>query len=116
LFSGRSYKPPVHSRAFKPSGFLGGVQAGFNYQTPYNLVVGVEGEFTWTDMSATETTISTAPRFVGFSSTSTDKIRDTADLTGRVGYAAGNWLFYGKGGVALAQVIGRGSFANLSAF
>jgi opacity protein-like surface antigen len=44
------------------------VQAGFNYQTPYNLVVGVEGEFTWTDMSATETTISTAPRFVGFSS------------------------------------------------
>jgi outer membrane immunogenic protein len=90
------------------SGFLGGVQAGFNYQTVYNLVVGVEGEFTWSDMSGTATTLSTAPRFVGFSSTVTSRIKDFGDLTGRIGWAAGPWMFYGKGGVALGETSSSG--------
>ena len=87
------------------NGFLGGVQAGFNYQAPYHLVVGVEGEFAWTDLTGTATTISTtttAP-FVGFTSTATSKFKDFALLTGRVGYALDNWLLYAKGGVALGQ-------------
>jgi outer membrane immunogenic protein len=90
------------------SGFLGGAQAGFNYQTAYNLVVGVEGEWDWTNISGTETTISSVPGFVGRSSTTTGRIKDIADLTGRVGFAAGNWLFYGKGGVALDQTSSSG--------
>ena len=94
------------------SGFLGGAQAGFNYQTAYNLVVGVEGEWDWTNISGTETTISTAPRFVGFSSTTTGRIKDLADLTGRIGWAAGPWLFYGKGGVALDQTSSTGIFLS----
>jgi outer membrane immunogenic protein len=94
------------------NGFLGGVQVGFNYQTPYNLVVGVEGDFDWTDIRGTETTISTVPRFVGFSSTVTGRIKDIADLTGRIGYAAGNWLFYAKGGVALDRTSSSGVAFN----
>ena len=111
--------PPSDSLAFPngtvfdtihSNGFLGGAQVGFNYQTAYNLVVGMEGEWDWTNIRGTETTLSTAPRFVGFSSTTTGRIRDLADLTGRIGYAAGNWLFYGKGGVALDQTNSSGVF------
>jgi outer membrane immunogenic protein len=70
----------------------------------------VEGEWDWTNISGTETTVSTAPRFVGFSSTTTARIKDIADLTGRIGFAAGPWLFYGKGGVALDQTSSTGVF------
>jgi outer membrane immunogenic protein len=94
------------------SGWLAGAQVGFNYQTAYNLVVGIEGEWDWTNISGTETTISTAPRFVGVSSTTTGRIKDIADLTGRIGWAAGNWLFYGKGGVALDQTNSSGVAFN----
>jgi len=94
------------------SGWLAGAQVGFNYQTAYNLVVGVEGEWDWTNISGTETTISTAPRFVGFSSTTTGRIKDLADLTGRIGWAAGPWLFYGKGGVAFDQTSSTSIFLS----
>jgi outer membrane immunogenic protein len=94
------------------SGWLAGAQVGFNYQTAYNLVVGVEGEWDWTNISGTETTVSTAPRRVGFSSTTTGRIKDLADLTGRIGWAAGPWLFYGKGGVALDQTSSSGVFLS----
>jgi len=94
------------------SGWLAGAQVGFNYQTAYNLVVGVEGEWDWTNISGTETTVSTAPRRVGFSSTTTGRIKDLADLTGRIGWAAGPWLFYGKGGVALDQTSSTGVFLS----
>jgi outer membrane immunogenic protein len=90
------------------SGWLAGAQVGFNYQTAYNLVVGVEAEWDWTNISGTETTISTVPGFVGRSSTTTGRIKDLADLTGRIGWAAGPWLFYGKGGVALDQTSSTG--------
>jgi outer membrane immunogenic protein len=90
------------------SGWLAGAQVGFNYQTAYNLVVGVEAEWDWTNISGTETTISTAPRFVGVASTTTGRIKDLADLTGRIGWAAGPWMFYGKGGVALDQTSSTG--------
>ena len=102
------------------NGFLGGAQVGFNYQTPYHVVVGVEGDFDWTNIRGTETTISTvttAP-FVGFASTSTGKLKDFGLLTGRVGWAAANWLFYAKGGVALGQSssTGVGVLANGTLF
>lgn len=91
------------------SGFLGGVQAGYNYQFNTNIVLGVEGEYTWEDLRGTETTISTAPRFVGFSSTSTSHASDLALFTGRLGYAANNWLFFAKGGGAWGQGHSDGS-------
>ncbi|MCK1418869.1 MULTISPECIES: outer membrane protein [unclassified Bradyrhizobium] len=78
-------------------GFLGGVQGGFNWQ--YNsLVLGIEGEYTWSDIKGTSTTTSiVAPAVVTTSTAHTD---DIAMVTGRVGWAANEWLFYGKGGWA----------------
>ena len=50
----------------------------------------------------------------GFISTSTVKTKDIAMVTGRLGYAANNWLFYFKGGGAWGQgnLNGTGVLAN----
>lgn len=81
------------------SGFLGGVQGGFNWQAN-NLVLGIEGEYDWSDLTGTSTSVSGVN---GVSSTSSVKTKDIAMVTGRVGYAASNWLLYVKGGGAWAQ-------------
>jgi outer membrane immunogenic protein len=86
------------------SGFLGGVQGGFNWQTS-NLVLGVEGEYSWADVNGTATTVNGA----GFTSTVTAKTKDYALATGRVGYAADNWLFFAKGGGAWSQTSSTGT-------
>jgi len=93
------------------SGFLGGLQGGFNWQAANNFVVGIEGEYTWSDLRGTETTISGVN---GFSSTTTARTKDLALVTGRVGYAAAEWLFYAKGGGAWGQgsSSGIGTLAN----
>jgi outer membrane immunogenic protein len=97
------------------NGFLGGVQGGYNWQVAPNFVVGLEGEYSWSDLSGTETTISTVN---GFSSTVTAKTKDFALATGRLGYAADNWLFYVKGGGAWTQgnSSGVGILANGTLF
>jgi outer membrane immunogenic protein len=76
------------------AGFLGGGQIGANYQWNM-LVLGVEGDFSWT----------------GLKGTGTDSLGDTigtntnwtSTVTGRVGAAFDRLLLYGKGGVAFAQ-------------
>jgi outer membrane immunogenic protein len=80
------------------SGFLGGVQGGFNWQAS-NLVLGVEGEYSWADVSGTATTVNGT----GFTSTVTAKTNGYELATGRIGYAADNWLFFAKGGGAWSQ-------------
>jgi outer membrane immunogenic protein len=87
------------------NGWLGGAQAGYNWQ-PGNFVFGLEGEYTWSDLTGTSVTITTVPRFAGFTSTATSKLKDFALGTFRLGYAADNFLFYGKGGVAWGQFNG----------
>jgi outer membrane immunogenic protein len=96
------------------SGFLGGVQAGYNWQIPSNIVLGIEGEFSWADVSGTATTVSTVPRLLGFQSTTTVKESDYATVAGRLGYAINNWLIYGKGGAAWTRTGATGVqlFAN----
>lgn len=94
--------------AFAPhslSGFLGGMQGGFNWQDG-NFVFGVEGEWSWEDLKGTSTTVSTVN---GFVSTTTVKNTDLAMLTGRLGYAANSWLFFIKGGGAWGQSRANGT-------
>jgi outer membrane immunogenic protein len=88
------------------SGFLGGVQGGFNWQASNNFVLGVEGEYSWADLTGSETTVSVVNRFV---SNNTAKTKDLALVTGRLGYAANNWLFFVKGGGAWGQGSSNGT-------
>lgn len=84
------------------AGFLGGVQAGCDYQFANNWVVGIGGDFAWSQING----LANDPFFTGKNgapvplNTSTDRI---GSLTGRIGYAFDHLLFYAKGGGAYAH-------------
>jgi outer membrane immunogenic protein len=80
----------VFNNPTKPSGFEGGVQAGYNWQSG-PLVFGVEG-----DIEATAADDTFAPW--KFSNPWFGTAR------GRVGYAFNNILFYGTGGLAFGEL------------
>jgi outer membrane immunogenic protein len=86
------------SFGFDNAGFIGGGQAGFNYQIN-NFVFGVEGDIDGTTMSKTGVGVLT-PIGTLQGHDSTDWI---ATLTGRVGIAWDRWLWYAKGGGAWLQ-------------
>jgi outer membrane immunogenic protein len=82
--------------------FMGGVQAGCDYQFASHWVIGFGGDVSWTNLNS----VTNDPFFggkngnpVAFSSRN-DEI---ATITGRIGYAWDRVLFYGKGGAAYAH-------------
>jgi len=103
------------------SGFIGGGQIGCNYQFgvgkglggPGAWVIGFDGDFDWgnvkgdrsgsvtrTDVFTDDFRITTTTSATGTMHVKTDFL---ATATGRLGYAWDHWLFYGKGGVAVAH-------------
>jgi outer membrane immunogenic protein len=96
-YSGSSWSDPITGASndnFNSWGFLGGAQVGANYQVN-RMVLGVEGDWSWTNIN----------------NKGTDSIGDalntnvqwTSTVTGRIGAAFDRLLVYGKGGLALAQ-------------
>jgi len=91
----------------RPSGVLGGAQVGANYEfAPW--VVGAEAS--WTDsgisgssLIATVPTLTIPPNTV-IQERATSHALWFATATGRFGYAANDWLFYGKAGGAWMHV------------
>jgi len=82
-----------------------GVQTGFNYQFGNGIVLGVEADWSLTNLSGSQKAFSTEGPFAGTDALQAENhynIRWTAALKGRVGYAAGRWLPYIAGGIALA--------------
>jgi outer membrane immunogenic protein len=97
--------------------FLGGVQAGYNWQFG-STVLGLEGQldglkvsraFAFTGPALTSTGIAT---FWSESLTGAGTIeRDIeGSFRGRIGQAWDRWLVYGTGGVAVTSVRARGTF------
>jgi outer membrane immunogenic protein len=73
-----------------PSGALGGLQAGYNWQIAPLWLVGIEGDWSWTNATGTIP----AARF-------TSDHNWYGTLSGRLGYTiTPSWLVYGKAGVA----------------
>ncbi|MGO9357961.1 MAG: outer membrane protein [Xanthobacteraceae bacterium] len=95
--------PPLQTA--RSTGFLGGGEAGWNYQIG-RFVVGTEYDASWTDLKANNTaTFTTLGGFGGGTinralGANTDW---TATSTVRLGLAQGPWLFYSKVGAALAH-------------
>ena len=79
--------------------------AGFDYQLG-SFVVGLVGEYGRTDIDDSVGAFSTTPAFY----TLTRELRDNAALRARAGFASGNTLVYGTGGVAWGKI--RNSFAT----
>jgi outer membrane immunogenic protein len=103
-----------------PAGVIGGVQGGANYEfAPW--VVGIEAS--WTDSAIQGNTLIACSACV-FSGKGIANERFTsqakwfAAVTGRFGYAANDWLFYGKAGGAwmssryTEDLLGIGSGVN----
>jgi outer membrane immunogenic protein len=84
---------PVHD-----NGPLGGAYAGYNYQIS-QFVVGIDGDYTWANLTGHATDVSIVNADIASESNS---IRWIATVTGRVGYAMNNLLIFAKGGGAWA--------------
>jgi outer membrane immunogenic protein len=77
------------------NGFLGGVQAGYNVQATSWLVLGIEGEFSWTDIKGT------SPCILIFACSVKHDWMATA--AGRVGFTYNRLMFFFKGGAAWSE-------------
>jgi len=110
--------PANGSTSLKPTGFIGGVQAGYNWEFEPHWVVGLEADFQWTGQknSVTQTaTISSASCFgLGSPDCSVTDALGSANVTakldwlgtfrGRFGYVVDRMLVYGTGGLAYGHV------------
>jgi outer membrane immunogenic protein len=77
----------------RPAGFVGGVQAGYNWQSgPW--VIGIEGDIQATGASDTFAPWKFSNPWFG-------------TLRGRAGYAFSNVYFYGTGGLAFGELSGQ---------
>jgi outer membrane immunogenic protein len=82
------------------SGFLGGAQAGVNFQMGA-FVLGGEFDWSWSNVGGTANTASLIP---GVTVRSTGDVNWFATATGRLGFAANNMLIYAKAGGAWMDV------------
>lgn len=97
-------KKPANALPFLPSidelsGAVYGGHAGFNFQRE-RWVFGLEAAFNGSDIEGT----STAPGLLGSLIQTETKVNWYATGVGRIGVASGKTLFYGKGGIAWADV------------
>lgn len=106
---------PVTANPSSGTSGIAGFHLGYNYQMPNNWVLGVEGDWDWTNLknSAATGLLCSGPPFrgqCGGVSVLTDNaffqtsINWLASVRGRLGYSSNQWLLYGTGGVAFADV------------
>jgi len=76
------------------NGWLGGAQAGCDYQFAGGFVIGIQGDYAWADAKG-----SNVDPIFGVLNQET-KVKSLATVTGRVGYAWDRFLGYVKGGGA----------------
>jgi outer membrane immunogenic protein len=88
-------------------GFLGGVQAGCNYQVNSNWVMGVEGQLSWSDIRGDFSRNPFIDPFVSGKGSNSATLSARTDwlatLAARFGYTWDRWMFYAKVGAAWAH-------------
>jgi outer membrane immunogenic protein len=96
--------PGTLSGNLKPDGFVGGVQAGYNFQIN-QFVLGIEADAMYHDQKASRAAVNT---FFGAAAPATftarTEIEWSISIRGRIGVAFDRFLVYGTGGVAFADV------------
>jgi outer membrane autotransporter protein len=83
-----------------PSGVLGGLEAGYDYQFSPNWLVGAELDLSWTTASGNFNFITTTPAGAVASGIFNSNHHWYDTFTGRVGYLISDWVLYAKGGAA----------------
>jgi outer membrane immunogenic protein len=106
-----AYAPSTVNPSSSTSGLVG-FHAGYNWQFAPTWVLGIEGDWDWTDIHAGGTNnlfgaTNNAGGTFGLlrdNVTLQTKVDWLASVRGRLGYASSNWMLYGTGGVAFADV------------
>lgn len=83
----------------RPSGFIGGIYAGYNWELSNAYLLGVEGDINYADLS--RTAVRTGPlQEISF----TPRVQLEAAVRARFGVGYGRWLPFIAGGVGIARV------------
>jgi outer membrane immunogenic protein len=99
----------ITNEATKPSGVIGGAQAGYNWQTG-NVLLGIETDIQGSSQKATATVPGVLLTCgVPCSVTETDKLTWFGTTRGRIGYAWADWMLYVTGGVAYGGIRTNGT-------
>jgi outer membrane immunogenic protein len=96
--TGFDLAPPGTGYTLSPSGVLGGVQAGYNYQFS-SFVLGVEGDFDGSSARASQ-----SPVFGDSAMSHSTSLPSFADLRVRAGFAFDRFLPFVTGGVVVADI------------
>lgn len=83
----------------KPDGFLGGLYAGYNFDTGSNFILGIDGDVTFNGLKKSERFTDDAGDY-SFES----KLRTSGAVRARVGIAYDRFMPYLAGGVAFGDV------------
>jgi outer membrane immunogenic protein len=93
------------------NGLLGGIQAGYNWQTLPNWVIGIEADIDATDFHDSLTLPGTGGRPM----TASERMNWLGTVRGRVGFTPANrWLVYATGGLAYGRVSVSDAMSNIS--
>ena len=94
--------PPA---SFGIGGFLGGVQAGYNWQIHQKWLLGVEADFNWSNIKGTGSANVLLPGFPALNFQASENIKWFGTVRGRVGFLPTNSLLvYATGGIAYGRV------------
>ena len=89
--------PSIATTSNSFGGPIGGLQAGYNMQLPSRIVLGFEADVSfpnYIDGNSVISTLATAKSYV------VEQMDFVGSARGRLGYAAGPWMFYATGGLA----------------
>jgi outer membrane immunogenic protein len=110
--------PGFAATGFDPKGYLGGVQAGANWQTG-SIVAGLEGDISFTNIKGSSLSVPAPSVTVFNTSTGSAANSGTFDLLGsgraRLGYlVTPNVLLYGTGGLAWTRFVQNTDLTSLT--
>lgn len=89
-----------YGTSIKPNGFLGGVYAGYNFDTGSNVILGIDGDFSYDTLKKSlKSSLSS-----GDPASLESKLQWSGAVRGRVGYAFDRFMPYVAGGVAFGNL------------
>lgn len=95
----------------EPRGFSGGIQGGYNHQFSNQFVLGLEADVNYTDLKKTRRAVGTVSSVI-HTVTNTVESSWVATIRPRIGFAFDQFLVYGTGGLAIANLEGGATIVS----
>ena len=102
---GKSFSPD-------PSGFIGGLYAGYNYDLGNNIVIGADTDWVWGDMDESDSATYLKGQEGEYKVNGKIKEKWAGSTRARIGYAMDRWMPYFAGGVAYAKIDSDAKFSD----